>query len=42
MGQWQPMVEQLHPEVSAEKARICIFDFDGMIRLLMQVMFADG
>jgi phosphoglycolate phosphatase-like HAD superfamily hydrolase len=28
------MVEQLRPDVSAKKARICIFDFDGTISLI--------
>ena len=28
------MVEQLRPGVSAKKARICIFDFDGTISLI--------
>src|SRR5580704_7522352 len=28
------MVEQLRPGVSAKKARVCIFDFDGTISLI--------
>src|SRR5438045_2942340 len=28
------MVEQLHPGVSAEDARVCLFDFDGTISLI--------
>jgi len=28
------MVEQLHPGVSAQNARVCLFDFDGTISLL--------
>jgi phosphoglycolate phosphatase len=28
------MVEQLHPDVSAENARVCLFDFDGTISLI--------
>ncbi len=28
------MIEQLHPGVSANNARVCIFDFDGTISLI--------
>jgi phosphoglycolate phosphatase len=34
MGQWLPMLEQLRPGVSAKKARICIFDFDGTLSVI--------
>jgi phosphoglycolate phosphatase len=34
MAQWWGMIEQLRPGVSAQNARVCLFDFDGTISVI--------